>query len=782
MNVTKAVEQLRQGQKPQWPTNSESLEFAQSLDASKGILETLRSNFIVPSKAQIRRKTLKDDAQTAHPASKSEDEAIYFCGNSLGLQPRAVGEHLNAYLKTWGSIVVGGHFTALEDSPLTPFQDMAAACSRKMADIVGASPSEIVAMNTLTINLHLMMAAFYKPTEKKHKIMCEWRPFPSDWYAIESQIEWHGLDPKKSMLLVEPDGGHIMTTDNILRLITENADDLALIMLPGIQYYSGQLLDIPTITAHARKHNIIIGWDLAHAAGNVELRLHDWDVDFACWCTYKYMNAGAGAIAGTFIHEKHGNNDHYKGLKGWYGHDKSSRFLMDNKFVPTPGAQGFQCSNPSIVDLTCLSGALSVFEKTSMADLRSRSLLLTAYAEHLLAQIAARNSKEGASPFQIITPSDPRFRGAQLSVLLPEDIFDDASAALVDNGVVCDKRKPGIIRVAPVPLDEVLKSGEVAPEYKKAFEARPVDITGADVFAIRASRAEHLARLRHLYKIPGPIPKFVKETLHEIPTQDGSTINVKIYQPVAGPPNGGSPLIMMYHEGGWSMGDLTDEDLNCRMFTRDLGAVCVNVEYRLAPEHKFPVGVNDCWDALKWCLANSDWLGATPSRGVLVGGASAGGNIAAVLALLSRDRKLDPPITGQYLCVPALLPDTNVPAHLEHLYQSREINTNDPVLKLGPNMIQPIYDPDPKSPLWDPFNHADGHRNVARAFFQVGGLDPLRDEAVLYDRVLRESGVLTRFELYPGYGHMFWTNYPELEASSRFVEDTLKGVRWLLES
>ncbi|KAK1917873.1 hypothetical protein P3342_000590 [Pyrenophora teres f. teres] len=229
--------------------------------------------------------------------------------------------------------------------------------------------------------------------------------------------------------------------------------------------------------------------------------------------------------------------------------------------------------------------------------------------------------------------------------------------------------------MAHLTRDEVLKSGEVAPEYKKAFEARPVDITGADVFAIRASRAEHLARLRHLYKIPGPIPKFVKETLHEIPTQDGSTINVKIYQPVAGPLNGGSPLIMMYHEGGWSMGDLTDEDLNCRMFTRDLGVVCVNVEYRLAPEHKFPVGVNDCWDALKWCLANSDWLGATPSRGVLVGGASAGGNIAAVLALLSRDRKLDPPITGQYLCVPALLPDTNVPAHLEHLYQSPDLRS-----------------------------------------------------------------------------------------------------------
>jgi kynureninase len=452
MDATNAIKQLRQGRKPQWPSNADTLDFARSLDENKNISKTFRLEFVVPSKAQLKRTTLKDDAEIEGGASSVDDEAIYFCGNSLGLQPKAVGEHLNAYLKTWGSIAVGGHFTALEDSPLTPYQDMAAGCSKKMADIVGASPSEVVAMNTLTINLHLMMAAFYKPTEKKHKIMCEWRPFPSDWYAIESQIEWHGLDPKKSMLLVEPDDGYLMTTESILKLITDNADELALIMLPGIQYYSGQLLDIPTISAHARKHNITIGWDLAHAAGNVELKLHEWDVDFACWCTYKYMNAGAGSIAGAFIHERHGNNDHYKGLKGWYGHDKSSRFLMDNKFVPTPGAQGFQCSNPSIVDLTCLAGSLSVFQKTSMTDLRSRSLLLTAYAEHLLSQISARSSKDGNARFTIITPSDPRFRGAQLSVLLPEDVFEDASAALTGNGVVCDKRKPGIIRVAPVPM------------------------------------------------------------------------------------------------------------------------------------------------------------------------------------------------------------------------------------------------------------------------------------------------------------------------------------------
>lgn len=272
------------------------------------------------------------------------------------------------------------------------------------------------------------------------------------------------------MLKVEPDEGYIISTTKILSLIDQHADELALILLPGIQYYSGQLLDIPTITKHAHSRGVTIGWDLAHAAGNVELKLHDWDVDFACWCTYKYMNAGAGAIAGAFVHEKHGDSAKNKALKGWYGHEKSSRFLMDNskshptslliqpwladdlpEFRPTPGAQGFQLSNPSIVDLTCLSASLSVFEQTSMKDLRSKSLLLTAYAEHLLNRIAERTF-DGSYPFEIITPSDPLQRGTQLSVLLREEVMEEVSKSLEAAGIICDKRKPGCIRVAPVPL------------------------------------------------------------------------------------------------------------------------------------------------------------------------------------------------------------------------------------------------------------------------------------------------------------------------------------------
>ncbi|CAK3837238.1 kynureninase 2 [Lecanosticta acicola] len=453
MDVNAAIEQLRTGQKPTWPEAANSLDFAQSLDNGT---KTFREEFVVPTKAQLKRTSLVDNEETRKPAASETDSSIYFCGNSLGLQPKAISEYLGAYLKTWGSIAVGGHFTDLEDSPLVPYQDMAADCSRKMADIVGAAPEEIVAMNTLTVNLHLMMAAFYRPAGKAKKIMLEWRPFPSDYYAIESQIEWHGLDPSEAMLKVEPDQGYTISTEKILSLIDQHADELALILLPGIQYYSGQLLDIPTITRHAHSRGLTIGWDLAHAAGNVELKLHDWDVDFACWCTYKYMNAGAGSIAGAFIHARHGDSVRNKALKGWYGHDKSSRFLMDNTFRPTPGAQGFQLSNPSIVDLTCLSAALSVFDKTSMAQLRSKSLLLTAYAEFLLDQISSRSttttSAEQGSPFEIITPSEPLARGAQLSVLLREGLMEGVSRALEAAGIVCDKRKPGIIRVAPAPL------------------------------------------------------------------------------------------------------------------------------------------------------------------------------------------------------------------------------------------------------------------------------------------------------------------------------------------
>ena len=372
-------------------------------------------------------------------------------------------EHVNAQLETWASIGVNGHFREMHNSPLVPWQDMAEDCAARSADLVGASPHEIVIMNTLTANLHLMMASFYKPTEKRHKIILEWKPFPSDHYAIESQITWHGLDPAKSMVKIEPDDDCLIPTEKILRTIDEHAEETALLLLPGIQYYSGQFFDMPRITAYAKAKGIVVGWDLAHAAGNVELKLHDWDVDFACWCTYKYINAGPGSIAGAFVHERHGRVSWPDGsddgtalpsyrprLMGWYGGDKSVRFNMDNRFVPTPGAGGYQLSNPSAIDLSSLSAALSVFGKTTMRDLRSKALVLTAYAEHLMDEMREGG---GGEMFRIITPRDPAQRGTQLSVVFAnEELHDAVIAALEAGGVLCDKRKPNVIRVAPVPL------------------------------------------------------------------------------------------------------------------------------------------------------------------------------------------------------------------------------------------------------------------------------------------------------------------------------------------
>lgn len=403
---------------------------------------------------------LTSQAGAQAQTNADDTSCIYFVGNSLGAQPKAVRRYLEAQLETWASIGVNGHFSSMSNSPLAAWQDMAATCSSQCASIVGAAdPSEVVMMNTLTVNLHFMMASFYRPTPQRHKIILEWRPFPSDWYAFQSQIEWHGLDQEKSMVEIQPDENLYLSTEKILKVIDEHAQDAALLLLPGIQYYTGQLFDIPTITKYAQDRGLVVGWDLAHCAGNVELSLHDWNVDFAVWCTYKYLNAGPGAMAGAFVHERHGKVDMSSGkpvfkprLSGWYGADKSVRFNMDKEFQPTPGAQGFQISNPSAIDLTSLAAALSVFDKTSMKDLRNKALVLTAYTEHLLDEIV-RRQPEGEEPaFKIITPRDPLQRGTQLSLLLRDGLMDKVAAALEENGVVCDKRKPNVIRVAPVPM------------------------------------------------------------------------------------------------------------------------------------------------------------------------------------------------------------------------------------------------------------------------------------------------------------------------------------------
>ncbi|PHH66228.1 hypothetical protein CDD81_7821 [Ophiocordyceps australis] len=509
MHLQDFISRLRRGDKVEFPAEASSLAFAQTLD-SQDELRKLRDEFILPTRASRKKRSLDGKMPEQTPSSAEtvnvsrdddgvadERQALYFVGNSLGAQPRAVRRYIDAHLETWASLGVYGHFCDLEASPLAQWQDMADVCARQSAPLVGARAHEVVVMNTLTVNLHLLMAAFYRPTAQRYKVILEARPFPSDHYAIESHVSWRGFNAQDAMVHIWPDdgceAGGVISTERILKLIDDHAHDAALILLPGIQYYSGQLFDMALITAHAHKRGLVVGWDLAHAVGNVELHLHDWDADFACWCTYKYMNAGPGAIAGAFVHERHGgvcwttqpdgtslgdakpaspraaiNGSHalesgpfghgrpsyLPRLAGWYGGDKRVRFAMDTLYVPTPGASGFQISNPSALDLAALSGALSVFDQTSMRALRDKSLVLTAYAEHLLLQMLRDDDKTAASPlFRIITPSDPAQRGCQLSVLLRQDaLLDAVSEALERAGAFCDRRRPGVLRVSPVPL------------------------------------------------------------------------------------------------------------------------------------------------------------------------------------------------------------------------------------------------------------------------------------------------------------------------------------------
>ncbi|KAJ6127360.1 Kynureninase 2 [Penicillium sp. IBT 18751x] len=436
--------------KPVFPAEAASKEYAASLDAAEPLTK-MREEFIIPSKANLASKKL------AKPGLSSED-SIYFCGNSLGLQPKAAPKYMEAQLDTWASIGVCGHFTDLEDSPLSQWQLLSDQAAASMCKIVGAEPSEVAAMGTLTTNLHFLLASFYKPTDTKRKILMDWKAFPSDHYAIESHIAWHGLDAKENMVLIGPEEGeYVISTEKILSYIDQHAHDAALILMPGIQYYTGQLFDIPRITKHAQERGLTVGWDLAHAYGNVEIKLHEWDVDFAAWCTYKYGNAGPGAMAGLFVHDRHGQVDYSEGedkprfrhrLTGWYGGDRSVRFKMDNKFKPIPGAGGFVISNPSVIDLTTLCASLSVFDKTCMADLRQKSIKMTAYLEYLL----LKDTTDETRQFQIITPSDHTARGAQLSLLLKPGLLHKVAERLQNAGIICDKREPDVVRVAAVPL------------------------------------------------------------------------------------------------------------------------------------------------------------------------------------------------------------------------------------------------------------------------------------------------------------------------------------------
>jgi kynureninase len=441
-------------------------EFARNED-KKDELSKLRSEFVIPSKGDLKNKKFGFQ-QAATTRDDDSEESIYFCGNSLGLQPRKTKEYVNRYLDTWASKGVFGHFTDYEGG-LPPWLHIDDAIKGQTAKIVGALPTEVVIMETLTANLHLLMASFYRPTKDRYKIIIEGKAFPSDHYAALSQIAHHNLDPSALITIDPPSASSpYLSNEHILSVISQHAPTTALVLLPGIQFYSGQFFDIELITRHCRSLGITIGWDLAHAAGNVPLELHDWNVDFAAWCNYKYMNGGPGVIGGLFVHERHGKveqvraarNDGTNGaasnetdlayrprLSGWWGSDKNSRFRMENKFVPIAGASGFQLSNPSALDMTSVMASLDVFALTDMDALRQRSLRLTAYLEARLLKYDG-----GEPPYKIITPANPAERGAQLSVLLNPGLLDQVQHYIEERGVVVDERKPDVLRVAPAPL------------------------------------------------------------------------------------------------------------------------------------------------------------------------------------------------------------------------------------------------------------------------------------------------------------------------------------------
>jgi kynureninase len=401
-----------------------NLSFAQNLD-NQDSLKSYRNQFFLPTFL--------------------EKDVRYFTGNSLGLQAKSTINYIQQELNDWAKFGVEGHF--LGKNPWFSYHENLSA---KLAKIVGAKEKEVVVTHSLTTNLHLLMVSFYQPKGKRTKIICEAKAFPSDQYALESQVKFHNLDLKENLIEIFPrEGEHLIREEDIISKIHEVGDELALIMIGGVNYYTGQLFDMEKITAEAHQVGAYVGWDLAHAAGNVILKLHDWKVDFAAWCSYKYLNSSPGGVSGMFVHEKHANNEQLPRFAGWWGHDKSTRFLMEPGFKPMEGAEGWQLSNAPVMSMAIHLASLDIFDEVGMEKLREKSDLLTAFLEFIIDDISEKH-KESCT-FEIITPRDKKYRGAQLSMLVHgggKELFDK----LMQKGVVADWREPNVIRLAPVPL------------------------------------------------------------------------------------------------------------------------------------------------------------------------------------------------------------------------------------------------------------------------------------------------------------------------------------------
>ncbi|CAM4032034.1 MULTISPECIES: kynureninase [Flavobacterium] len=402
-------------------------EFAQELDRSDE-LKKYRNEFSFP---QINDK-----------------DVIYFTGNSLGLQPKKAKEYVDEVMEDWASLAVEGHFYADK-----PWWDYHERFCQPLSEIVGGKPTEVGVMNTLTVNLHLLMVSFYRPSMKKYKIICEEKAFPSDQYMFQTQVDFHaknvGFDPKEAIVEIKRrEGENNIRIEDVLEKINEIGEELALVLIGGVNYYTGQVFDIQRITEEGHKVGAYVGWDLAHAAGNIELKLNEWKVDFAAWCSYKYMNSGPGNVSGFFVHEAHHNDKELSRFAGWYGHNKERRFLMEPQFDPVQGANGWQISNLPVLSLAPYLASVEMFAEVGMKKIIKKRNLITSYLEFILHEID--KEIEGAE-FEVITPVSQEERGCQLSVYLHgqgKELFH----FLMKNGVVTDWREPNVIRLAPVPL------------------------------------------------------------------------------------------------------------------------------------------------------------------------------------------------------------------------------------------------------------------------------------------------------------------------------------------
>ncbi|MGB0914601.1 MAG: kynureninase [Crocinitomicaceae bacterium] len=405
-------------------TYQNNIEFAQELDA-KDPLRSFRDKFHFPN--------------------FMDTEMVYFTGNSLGLQPKSTASYIQEELDAWSKYGVEGHFLA--EKPWFAYHEF---LTEKAAKVVGANPEEVVVTHSLTTNLHLLMVSFFKPEGKRTKIICEAKAFPSDQYALESQVKFHGLNLETDLVEIEPrEGEHLIREEDILNKIAEVGDELAMVMIGGVNYYTGQLFDMQAITKAGHAVGAKVGFDLAHAAGNINLKLHDWGVDFAAWCGYKYLNSSPGGVSGIFVHERHAYNPELPRFAGWWGYDKETRFQMEPGFNPMRGAEGWQLSNAPVLGMAAHLASLDIFDEAGMDRIGEKRDNMTAYLEFVIEDISARNSDR--CTFEIITPKDKTKRGAQLSILAHgqgKDLFD----ALTKKGVIADWREPNVIRIAPAPL------------------------------------------------------------------------------------------------------------------------------------------------------------------------------------------------------------------------------------------------------------------------------------------------------------------------------------------